>query len=213
MTSYFDYSNDFCNAINDVSKLSSLYHRWLNELFKNQLWSGNKQDINQGVMRFNWRSAEEAFKQDIFASTGLYIFCVEKTSGINIPRYIGRYSSGHIRNRLRQRHTGPSDPSDIPSECELAAIHENDLMNNGIDGLPKDMRDRYEKKFGKGARARLKIAEDFANQGISGIWFAILPIEDRDNIEFLEISLIKIGCKYNKEKNYPKLTNSKHNKC
>jgi len=191
---------------NDNNRLKEVYSEWLEKLFESKLWD----DSNQDGKRIPWTKAENAFTimKDTFNSPGLYIFVTED----NKLLYLGK-AEGALKKRLRQRYFGPKKETDNKryAQFQIARNCEQVLKEKGYIGLPQNIKEWYRKYTKKdGTVVRLKHAQELARCGINGIWFTVLPIEDKDCIELLESKLINIANDWNLRKGYPDLLNTKH---
>ncbi|WP_429219656.1 hypothetical protein [Aeromonas veronii] len=70
------------------------------------------------------------------------------------------------------------------------------LLECGLAGFPIEIRDWYRKNHGN-SLVRLNGSLRFAQEGIDKIWFALLPVNNIDEIDFLEKQLIKIAREWN----------------
>lgn len=94
------------------------------------------------------------------------------------------------------------------SPCQLAFDFQNDLVSRGIDGFPDEIIAWYSQNY-RSSSARLHGAVAFAQHGIEGIWFSILPVRvsERALVRDLEKSLIPIANDWNRSRGYPALLN------
>lgn len=192
-----EFAVQFLEAQYDSRALKQAYARYLGELLSSPLWSTPEPE----GLRIPWRSAKEAAKHphlaEAFKLPGLYLF----GSGAGQPLYLGKTAKQTLWTRLRGRYV-----SGTRSQCQLAADYEVALINGGIDGFPEEVRTWYRRNFGS-STVRLKGAVAFAEHGIEGIWFTILPIENCDFVGGLEQALIPVADAWNQAQGYSRLLN------
>lgn len=168
------------------SDLIEVYGSVLEELFRNPSWERGSGPVER--QRIPWENGEDARTEDkeSFNSPGLYIWGIDRK-----PLYVG-ITRGSFRKRFSRYIWSKY------SQCKLAYKYEATLVSNGIDGFPDDIRDWYKRRFGN-SKVRLNGAVRFAEEGISGIWFALLPHKHKDDIEELERALIPVAAEWNRK--------------
>ena len=178
------------------AKLAHAYSDFIQAIFEAPLWSAQQPN---GV-RIPWRSAKEASEhpllRDAFNSPGLYLF----GSDAGVPLYLGKTTTT-LSKRLRRRYVAGKR-----SQCQLAVDYEPELLARGIDGFPDDMREWYRSQYGS-STVRLQGAVVFAQHGIEGIWFTLIPVKDPGSGDNLEQSLIPVAQAWNRDRGYPALLN------
>lgn len=189
--SIIEFSTKFRKALEEKedSKIEQVYLEWVKELKDKSRWSSkNPADEFWSCL---WKEAEDAFVENevFFKSPGLYFFGKDEEI-----LYIG-LTEDKLINRLRKRYFGPKSetPNKKFAQFKLAEQYEVILKKDGYKSLPKYVHDWYNKNNTNYTAVRLKHAEKLAKKGIHEIWFAVLPLENKDNIERLEKELIKIA--------------------
>lgn len=178
------------DSINDSKALYEKYDSIIKDLCKNESFWNNGPI---GLQRILWTEGEKARTDEdtkiIFNSAGLYLWGIKDR-----PLYIGI-----TRNSFRKRFYRYIWSK--RSQCNLAKEHESSLLESkNFDGFPPDITDWCNKTL-RGNSVRLKGAVRFANEGISGIWFALLPHTNLEEIGQLEKALIPVAEKWNR--NHP----------
>lgn len=192
-----ELANRLLDASSDRRALAAVYESYVHRVLTGPVWSEGEHN----ALRFPWRVAKEVSTNPTlaegFRSPGLYLF----GSDAGVPLYLGKTAKQTLWKRLRGRYLGGKR-----SQCQLASDYEQELLANGIDGFPDEIWDRYRRNFGS-STVRLKGAAAFAEHGIEGIWFTILPIEESNSVSQLEESLIPVADAWNQARGYPPLLN------
>jgi len=89
-------------------------------------------------------------------------------------------------------------------------MFEASLISSGIDGFPVEVRDWYRRSFGT-SQARLRGAVRFAEEGITHVWFTLLPYGDTVAIELLERAIVPIAEAWNRARGLRPLLNVEFN--
>ena len=180
----------------DPAALDRAYADYIRVVLDWPLWSAEQPE---GV-RVPWRSALDASAdprlRDAFGSPGLYLF----GSAAGIPLYLGM-TRRPLKRRLWGRYLQGQR-----SQCQLAVDYEDQLRAIGLDGFPEELRGRYRRSF-RGSTVRLEGAVAFAQHGIEGIWFTVLPMVDPKSVRPLERRLIAVADGWNRRRGYPPLLN------
>jgi len=176
--------------------LGRAYADHVTAVLDSPLWSA----ADSGGLRIPWRSAVAAcasptLKED-FRSPGLYLF----GSSAGVPLYLGM-ARAPLRKRLWGRYVRGQR-----SQCQLAVDYESELLAHGVDGFPPGLRAWYRRSFGN-STVRLVGAAAFAQHGIGGIWFTVLPIADVAAIRPFEQRMISVADAWNRRQGLPPLLN------
>lgn len=189
--SIIEFSTRFHKALDekDDSEIKRIYLEWIKKLNSEPLWTSKK--LDDEFWRCSWKEAEDAFERnkEFFNSGGLYFF------GNNEEiLYIG-LAGRELKYRLRKRYFGPKEDTQLKefAQFKIAEKHEVILKKDGYKALPKYVHDWYNKNNTNPTTVRLRHAEKLAKKGIHEIWFAVLPLENKDIIERLEKELIRIA--------------------
>lgn len=186
---------NFTSTVSDDERLADIYSAWLADLFNREFWSPGM-DAGRRIL---WRRGDEARNElrEAFDSPGLYLWGARE-----IPIYVGM-TEGTFRRRFRRYIWSER------SQCKLAARYEGQLIDQGIDGFPEEIREWYHRSFGS-STVRLEGAVAFARAGIEDVWFALLPAEDEDPVKDVEEALIPVAASWNREHGRPELLNVQH---
>lgn len=215
----------------DEKRLLSMYSDWLDEMFKSPIWKCGSKDKN----RIPWqckKDVEKEFEED-FKSKGIYLFGTKN----NIIRYIGitgkpsktkRCFKRRLRRYIHSKSTSKVSQIKFAEDYIKSIEYKNlikkfDVVRNKCSkGNMKicDIKKEYHKLLEDAAKdffiekylriypLRCKGAVDFALHGIDGMWFSILPVNDK-HIEPFEKKLIPIANIYNMKKGNLPLINDK----
>lgn len=190
--------NIFLDTLKDTEEDEAFtaYSEYINCLLKGNYWESGSTD-NAKIL---WRSGCQARASNPgeFKCSGLYIW-----GGESYSVYVGK--TGSTFNKRFYRYIWGQH-----SQCDLAEKYERELKNNGIKGFPIEVREWYKKNH-PGNTSRLKGAVRFAEEGIDKIWFSLLPHANKDEIDSLEIKLIRIAERWNREHGFRSLLNKKDN--
>lgn len=186
---------DILNTTNEVS--FSVYSEYITGLLEGDNWESGSTDN----AKIPWKSGRKAktSNPDEFKCSGLYLW-----GGVTYPVYVGK--TGSTFNKRFYRYIWGQH-----SQCDLAEKYESELKNNGIEGFPIEVREWYKKNH-PGNTSRLKGAVCFAEEGIDKIWFSLLSHANKDEIDSLEIKLIRIAERWNREHGFRSLLNKKDNR-
>ena len=132
---------------------------------------------------------------------GIYIYGHNKN-----VMYIGMTGKGKLTNtlckRLRGRYFGADynfDYAVMPQFHIASKCKDSLLAGEGVEGFKKDFKDEYDKICKSLGETRIKNARHFAAAGMDGVWFALLPVEEKaGGIEYLERNMIKQAQYYNR---------------
>ena len=185
---------DILNGTDEES--FSAYSEYITGLLEGDYWECGSNDN----AKIPWKSGRKArvSDPDDFKCSGLYLW-----GGESYPVYVGK--TGSTFNKRFNRYIWGQY-----SQCDLAEKYERELKNNGIKGFPIEVREWYKKNH-PGNTSRLKGAVCFAEEGIDKIWFSLLPHANKDEIDSLEIKLIRIAERWNREHGFRSLLNKKDN--
>ena len=183
-------------AASNSSDLARAYSEYLEAVLNGPPWSVREP---RGI-RIPWRSAKEAKEHpefaDSFNGSGLYLFGSEA----GVPLYLGMTTTT-LWKRLSRRYVRGAR-----SQCQLAVDYEQELVARGVDGFPEEIRAWYRRDYGT-STVRLQGATTFAEHGIQGIWFTLIPTGDLDSPDRLEQYLMPVAQTWNRNHDYPALLN------
>lgn len=176
----------------DPDALMSEYDALLGRLFSDPPWDGEGRPVG----RIPWRLGRAARKADRerFRMPGLYLWGAGER-----PVYVG-ITRGSFSKRFN-RYIWSSR-----SQCQLAANHEAELLESGLDGFPQEVREWYARSY-RTSTVRLNGAVRFAREGLDSVWFYLLPTEDPDQILPLEKALVPVAQGWNRERGLAPLLN------
>lgn len=182
---------------NEHQVLARAYDEAIKSIFATPLWiSGPARE-----RRILWMQAHLARSIDAqtFTRAGLYIWGAGER-----PLYIGKTETSFYKRFHRyiwnQR-----------SQCNLARDFESELIEYGIGGFPPEIQEWYAKDFGT-STVRLKGAVRFAKEGISTVWFVLLPASDACKIREVEKVLIPVANAWNLQSGRGPLLNVESNR-
>ena len=178
-------------AIGKKETFSSVYCDVLKKLSHGVFWTGGP----VGLQRVLWIDGRRAEIEDpkAFASRGLYFWGVEDRLlyiGITCKSFRARFSRYIWSKR---------------SQCNLAHDYKDALIMRGMKGFPSEIMERN-------SNVRRQGAIRFAKEGVSKIWFALLPHDNQAEIKVLEPSLVSIAEERNQELGLRSLLNVEFNK-
>ena len=184
------------SAASNSSDLTRAYSDYIQAVLRGPLWSVRE----PGGVRIPWRSAKEARDHpelaDSFNRPGLYLFGSEA----GVPLYLGMTTTT-LWKRLSRRYVRGAR-----SQCQLAVDYEQELVAHGVDGFPEEIRAWYRRDYGS-STVRLEGAKTFAEHGIQGIWFTLIPTSDPDSPDRLEQDLMPLAQAWNRVHDHPALLN------
>jgi hypothetical protein len=184
------------SAIGDPQALALSYSDHIEAALSEVPWSA---DRPEGV-RIPWRLAKEARNyhrmRAAFESPGLYIF----GSQGGIPLYMGKTETTLWKRLARRYVVGER------SQCQLTATYEQGLLASGMRAFPPEVRAWYAKQY-RNSTVRLVGALTFAQHGINGIWFTLIPITDPHQVASVERSLIPVADAWNESHAFPPMLN------
>lgn len=181
---------------NNGVALYDAFSHYINTLMENDLWKSGSV-TNKRVFWEDGKLAREQDKES-FNSPGIYIW-----GGDHSPIYIGKTTTS-FKKRFGRYIWGSK------SQCNLAKKYAPLLLECGLAGFPVEIRDWYRKNHGN-SLVRLNGSLRFAQEGIDKIWFALLPVKNIDEIDFLEKQLIKIAQEWNSNNERQALININFN--
>ncbi|ENM3890430.1 hypothetical protein Q9F25_003665 [Vibrio cholerae] len=174
----------------------SAFSSYMDSLLRNEVWrSGNISN-----KRIPWSEGLAARKQDIeiFNSFGIYIW-----GGIQAPIYVGKTTTSFKKRFSRYIWSKKS-------QCNLAKDYGSEIVENGVDGFPREIRDWYRKGYGN-SLVRLNGAVRFAREGMDNIWFTLLPVDSESDVANIEKKLIRIAQQWNTKNGFSHLLNIEFN--
>lgn len=185
------------DSVGNSASLEASYIEFIQTLIDNDFWNSGS-CIGK---RVNWKDGESLRTEErlTFSSPGLYIWGYEDR-----PVYIGITTSS-FKKRFRRYIW------ERKSQCKLAEKYCSTIKTKGLDGFPEEIIKWYSKGYGN-SRVRLNGSVRFAQEGISKIWFTLLPYSDVNQIKKLEKELIPIAQSYNLKSGFDQLLNVEFNK-
>ncbi|MBK8564514.1 MAG: hypothetical protein IPN76_14565 [Saprospiraceae bacterium] len=161
------------------------YDNFLQNSFDMGFWESGEYNFH----RINWEKLGSAKKELIqFNQAGIYLWGIG-----NVPLYIGRTTKQTLAKRLN-RYT---------YICNFAKKYSTYL----IQGNPqKKISDLVEEFQLKNKKRWAKFIKCFGESGVDEVWFILIPLE-KELTTGLEETLITVGKRWNRKKDYPDLIN------
>ena len=179
----------------DPGRLQGAYREYMEAVLASPLWS----EEQAGGVRIPWRLARDASNSaplcEAFGHPGLSLFA----SAAGIPLYWGMTEKTLWQYLSRRFVHGPK------TQCQLTADYERDAIARGLEGFPDEVRQWY-RRITNGT-VRLRHAVAFAQHGIEGIWFTVLPVREAEKIKGLKSHVIDAAGTWNQRHEFPPLLN------
>jgi hypothetical protein len=205
----FLYGERFLAELENPPVFEAIAAEWLEELSKRPYWSDKEPDGR----RISWRLAAAAFakmKAD-FRRRGIYMFGASPL----VPRYVGETGKGirTFETRIFGRYMtkGGESRAKVLPQLLLAEKYEAAIKEHGFAAFPDQLLKDWQQAFPKSKTPVLLLAAvDFVEHGLDGMWFTLLPLDDRSLRRVLEKRLTETVNKWNAAHGYKPLCSGDH---